>query len=186
MARPEPMTAREVQRCSLFNSGNCMAYASPQESRDWYCAAARCERPPPPGGWPHPPTGEKPPMAKAPPPPTPPALRPPGDLSPRPPHPDLARGGSYSYPSEVQNMPPTPDAPPPPRFDIVLTIGNRVRVRYKNWRGETAERNVLIMSGPVWTSSDHHPEPQWLMWVVDLDIDESRLFAIKDMIPLDA
>lgn len=66
---------------------------------------------------------------------------------------------------------------------MTLAVGLIVRVRYTNYRGEVADRTVRIMSAPIWTATDWHPELQWLIWVLDLNKNERRLFALKDMIP---
>ena len=52
--------------------------------------------------------------------------------------------------------------------------------RYRNWRGEVAERRVLPSS--IWFGvTSYHPEPQWLMSAIDIERWEMRDFAMKDM-----
>ena len=51
--------------------------------------------------------------------------------------------------------------------------------RYKNWRGETAQRRV-VPTGFRFGSSEWHPEPQWLLVAFDLDRGQGREFALKD------
>lgn len=51
---------------------------------------------------------------------------------------------------------------------------------YTNWRGETRTRHIK----PVhifFGSTDWHPEEQWLMEALDLEIQQTRIFAMKDM-----
>jgi hypothetical protein len=57
-----------------------------------------------------------------------------------------------------------------------------LRFTYKNWRGEVAER--IAQPRFVWFgSTEHHPEPQWLLNALDLCKPgcPEREFAMKDM-----
>jgi hypothetical protein len=68
---------------------------------------------------------------------------------------------------------------------IMLAPGERITVRYKNWRGEIAVRRIELDGVPIWARSEWHPEPQWLVWGSDLDAGGvSRLWAVKDMEPV--
>jgi hypothetical protein len=51
---------------------------------------------------------------------------------------------------------------------------------YTNWRGKTATRRVLPVS-LRYGATEWHPEPQWLLLARDLDKDEDREFAVKDI-----
>lgn len=58
--------------------------------------------------------------------------------------------------------------------------GVAIRVKYTNWRGETAERRIL----PVRRfrgATEFHPEEQELLDAIDLDRGVMRTFAVKDM-----
>lgn len=56
-----------------------------------------------------------------------------------------------------------------------------LRVLYKNWRGETAER--LIRPIKIWFgSTEWHPEKQWLLTALDIDKQVERDFALTDII----
>lgn len=57
-----------------------------------------------------------------------------------------------------------------------------VRFTYKNWRGETRERHVRP-DAIFYGTTEHHPEPQWLMVGFDLERGEAviRTFAMKDI-----
>lgn len=55
-----------------------------------------------------------------------------------------------------------------------------VRILYTNYRGETALRNI-IPEKLFFGSTQWHPEPQWLLEAVDLDRQEKRSFAMKDV-----
>jgi hypothetical protein len=53
-------------------------------------------------------------------------------------------------------------------------------IRYRNWRGETADRKILPIR--VWFgATDWHPEPQWFLRAVDVDRGVERDFALADM-----
>jgi hypothetical protein len=55
-----------------------------------------------------------------------------------------------------------------------------VRILYTNYRGETAWRHIRPVS-MRWGSTEHHPEPQWLLDALDLDRNVARTFAMKDV-----
>jgi hypothetical protein len=58
-------------------------------------------------------------------------------------------------------------------------------IRYRNWRGETADRKILPIR--VWFgATDWHPEPQWFLRAVDVDRGVERDFALADMHDLPA
>ena len=68
---------------------------------------------------------------------------------------------------------------------VTLRPGERIRVRYKNWRGEVAIRHIALEGVPIWARSEWHPEPQWLIWGSDMDAGWiSRFWAVKDMEPV--
>jgi hypothetical protein len=66
---------------------------------------------------------------------------------------------------------------------IALYAGAVLRVIYTNWRHETAERHIRVISAPAWTTTEWHPEPQWFIQVFDFDRGAMRMFALKDMKP---
>lgn len=55
---------------------------------------------------------------------------------------------------------------------------------YTNWRGKTSQRRAIPIS-VRYGSSDYHKEDQWLMLALDLDKDEEREFAMRDMLLID-
>lgn len=60
-----------------------------------------------------------------------------------------------------------------------------VRVRYTDWRGETAVRTL----GPKalrFGSNQWHAKPQWLLLALDHDKGVEREFALLDMKPAPA
>ena len=61
----------------------------------------------------------------------------------------------------------------------MVTLGEPVRITYRNYRGETAQR--VITPQRVWFgSTEWHPEPQWPMAAFDHEKQANRDFAIKD------
>ena len=57
---------------------------------------------------------------------------------------------------------------------------NQLVFEYVNWKGEKGIRRVI----PIklwWGSTQWHPEPQWLLKAKDLDKNEERDFAVKDI-----
>jgi hypothetical protein len=59
-------------------------------------------------------------------------------------------------------------------------IGQKQTVVYKNWRGETATRTIVPLR-LHYGSSIYHPEPQFLLKVVDLEKNAERDFALCDI-----
>lgn len=55
-----------------------------------------------------------------------------------------------------------------------------IRFDYTNWKGEKSTRHVIV-KGFVFGANQWHPELQWLMNAWDLEKDEIRVFAMKDM-----
>ena len=54
-----------------------------------------------------------------------------------------------------------------------------ITVTYRNWRGETAQRRVRVMS-VRFGRTDYHPEPQYLLEVWDEDKGAPRTYALAD------
>jgi predicted DNA-binding transcriptional regulator YafY len=62
--------------------------------------------------------------------------------------------------------------------------GDAVKILYRNYRGETAVRQIVPFS--IWFgSTEWHPEPQWLLEALDLDKKAKRSFALKDILTFD-
>lgn len=55
-----------------------------------------------------------------------------------------------------------------------------VTIRYTNWKGETGVRRI-VPQRVYFSSSEWHPEPQWIMDALDLEKGAERSFAIKDI-----
>jgi hypothetical protein len=52
---------------------------------------------------------------------------------------------------------------------------------YRNWRGEVAVRRALPLRF-TYEATQWHPERQWLLIAHDLDKDQERAFAVKDIL----
>lgn len=52
-----------------------------------------------------------------------------------------------------------------------------LKFRYINYKGEEADRTILP-DNIYFGSTEYHPEPQWLLQGLDLDKNETRIFAI--------
>jgi hypothetical protein len=63
----------------------------------------------------------------------------------------------------------------------LTAAGEPIRIRYTNYRGETALRNVRPLR--IWHGTTKwHPEPQWLMDAIDTDRGVERAFALRDVV----
>lgn len=56
----------------------------------------------------------------------------------------------------------------------------KVKIIYTNWKGETRER-LILPHHIYWGTTCYHPVEQWLMIATDLEKDEYRHFAMKDI-----
>lgn len=65
-------------------------------------------------------------------------------------------------------------------FDFHGNARQSLRFTYKNYRGEVAERTVIV-HGIWWGKTEFHPELQWLMVAYDVPNDKERTFAMRDM-----
>lgn len=55
-----------------------------------------------------------------------------------------------------------------------------MKIRYTNYKGETADRSI-VPARVYFGSTQWHPEPQWLLEAFDVDKNEIRTFAFKDI-----
>jgi len=55
-----------------------------------------------------------------------------------------------------------------------------VKILYTNYRGETSVRNILPKK-LYFGSTEYHKDEQWLLLADDLDKNEERTFAMKDV-----
>jgi predicted DNA-binding transcriptional regulator YafY len=63
---------------------------------------------------------------------------------------------------------------------VAFEVGNFVEIRYTNHRGEIAVRRILPFH--IWFGkSPYHDGEQWFLDAVDLDKNQLRGFAMKDI-----
>lgn len=61
-----------------------------------------------------------------------------------------------------------------------MNDAKEVRILYTNYRGETFVRRVVPLR-LYFGATEWHPEEQWLLEARDLDKDNNRSFAMKDI-----
>jgi hypothetical protein len=59
-------------------------------------------------------------------------------------------------------------------------FGKKVSFDYTNWRGERRTRTVKMLEF-MFGSTEHHPEPQMLLRALDIDKNEVRYFAVRNI-----
>jgi len=60
---------------------------------------------------------------------------------------------------------------------------NELKFTYKNWKGEISERRIDTHSIKIYYGEvEWHQGRQWLMSAIDIDKDDFRTFAIRDII----
>jgi len=55
-----------------------------------------------------------------------------------------------------------------------------MKVRYTNWRGETAIRTIVPLE-VYFGKTEYHPEEQWLLKVWDVERSAERIYAFKEI-----
>ena len=64
---------------------------------------------------------------------------------------------------------------------LEIEEGRQINIVYKNWRGETSTRTILLIR--IWYgSTEFHPESQWFMKVFDVDKNVERDFALSGLL----
>jgi predicted DNA-binding transcriptional regulator YafY len=59
-------------------------------------------------------------------------------------------------------------------------MDDTVQIIYTNWKGETAKR--IIKPIELWYgATEFHPEEQWLLRALDIEKNDERNFAMKDI-----
>jgi hypothetical protein len=56
-----------------------------------------------------------------------------------------------------------------------------VEIDYTNWKGVRSTRRIQPLGTVKFEKSDYHPEKQWVIEALDLDKNETRSFAMKDI-----
>ena len=60
-------------------------------------------------------------------------------------------------------------------------MGNKkIEILYTNWKGETRIRQIIPQT-IEFKSTEWHKEEQWLLKAIDIEKNEMRTFAIKDI-----
>lgn len=78
-----------------------------------------------------------------------------------------------------QDRQPQTTQPEPSSYPLAV-VTKRTSFTYLNWRKEVARRTVRPIC--IWFgATEWHPEQQWFMRAVDLEKDQIRDFAMKDM-----
>lgn len=57
---------------------------------------------------------------------------------------------------------------------------DKIEFDYINWKGVKGRRRIEV-NDFLFTSNEYHPETQWLLSGYDLDKEQFRIFAMKDM-----
>jgi len=61
-----------------------------------------------------------------------------------------------------------------------MSPSKSVIIVYTNWRGVMAVRRIVPLR-MEFENSEWHPETQWVLYALDLDKREERVFAMKDI-----
>ena len=61
-----------------------------------------------------------------------------------------------------------------------MSNNKTVIILYTNWKGETRKREILLVS-IEYKTTEYHKEEQWILNAKDIEKDEMRSFAIKDI-----
>ena len=59
-------------------------------------------------------------------------------------------------------------------------MNKQVQILYTNWKGETRLRTIIPIS-IEFKSTEWHKEEQWILNALDVEKNEMRSFAIKDI-----
>jgi hypothetical protein len=71
-------------------------------------------------------------------------------------------------------------APAMPAGLTSAMMGNPIKVRYTNYRGETAVRTIVPMSF-YFGSTEYHKEEQWLVKLWDVERAAERIYALREI-----
>ena len=65
-------------------------------------------------------------------------------------------------------------------YSSKIEVEKVVEILYTNWKGETGIRKIIPKK--IWFGrTKWHPEDQWLLHAVDVEKNEMRDFAMKDI-----
>jgi hypothetical protein len=63
---------------------------------------------------------------------------------------------------------------------VEVTSGSYIEFDYINYKQVKGHRKVKVQR-ISFGSTKHHPEEEWLLEAIDMDKNEERIFAMKDM-----
>lgn len=61
-----------------------------------------------------------------------------------------------------------------------MYVRKQIKILYKNYKGETAIREIIPIQ-MIFDSSEYHKDKQWLLKAFALDKKEERTFALKEI-----
>jgi hypothetical protein len=67
------------------------------------------------------------------------------------------------------------------KFNKNFAKSREVIIDYTNYRGERAKRRIKPIGSMVFIHNEWHPEQQWLMLALDVEKNEKRFFAMKNI-----
>jgi predicted DNA-binding transcriptional regulator YafY len=62
----------------------------------------------------------------------------------------------------------------------IIKMSDSVLIDYTNYRGERSSRTIIPQK-IVFESNEYHPEKQWILYALDVQKNEVRGFAMKDI-----
>ena len=60
-------------------------------------------------------------------------------------------------------------------------MGEPLKFKYKNWRGNVSNRSVIPIEVIFTSSSFHGDKEQWFLKAIDTDKNQERMFLMKDI-----
>lgn len=61
-----------------------------------------------------------------------------------------------------------------------IDLNKAITVVYKNYRGEVAQRKIIPVD-VFFASNEYHKDEQWLLKVFDIEKNDYRTYALKDI-----
>jgi hypothetical protein len=67
-----------------------------------------------------------------------------------------------------------------------ITVVESINITYKNYKGEVGSREIIPIGSITFDSNEFHKTSQWLMPAYDVNKQDIRTFAFKDIISIDS
>jgi hypothetical protein len=67
-----------------------------------------------------------------------------------------------------------------------IKVVESINITYKNYKGEVGSREIIPIGDITFDSNEFHKTPQWLMPAYDVNKQDIRMFAFKDIISIDS